>query len=154
MRNCLGFLVVGALAVSAVSAFAAKLPKDAVELTPDEVKQIYSGTTGVYKNSDQYFAPDGPTIGIFGKPKIKTVFKGTWAVDGNQMCDKKQPKGDSKFYSDCTKFWKSGDKLYGLWVVHYDGSKPDEKSGYYTHELKQHKLGDLVSKRYAAAGGV
>ncbi|MFD1982649.1 hypothetical protein ACFSOZ_08165 [Mesorhizobium newzealandense] len=135
------------------SAWADKLPKDAVELTADEVKAIYSGKTGFYIVSNIYYAPDGTTKGIFGKPKITTTFRGTWSVSGNEICAKNKAKGDPKIYTDCNKFWRSGKKVYDLWTVHYDGSKPDLKGGYATDTLKLFKNGDSVSKKYAASGG-
>ena len=60
------FFFAGAIVMSVQSAWAGKLPKDAVELTADEVKAIYSDTTGVYDVSDEYYAPDGTTKGVFG----------------------------------------------------------------------------------------
>jgi hypothetical protein len=147
--------LLGAVLTSFVcgSAWADKLPKDAVELAADEVKAIYSGKTGIYSVSSMYYAPDGTTKGIYGKPKITATFKGTWSVNGNEMCTKNKAKGDPKTYRDCNKFWRSGKKLYDLWSVHYDGSKPDLKGGYATDTMKKLKKGDLVSKKYAAAGG-
>ena len=142
-----------AFALTTAVASAGKLPKGAVEMTRHEVKKIFSDTTAFYSKSDQYYAPDGTTKGVFGKPRIVTTFKGTWSVKGNEFCAKNGPKGESTIYIDCFKFWKSGDQVYGLWTVHYDGTTVDEKNGYYTDELKHHLRGDQVSKKYAAAGG-
>lgn len=154
MRAFAIFLLGGALtSFVCASAWAGKLPKDAVELTAAEVKAIYSGKTGIYDVSSIYYASDGTTKGIFGKPKVTATFKGTWSVSGNEMCAKNKPKGDPKIYRDCNKFWRSGKRIYDLWSVHYDGSKPDLKSGYVTTTVKKLRDGDLVAKKYAAAGG-
>ena len=161
MRAGLIFLASSALAGFACQmAWADKLPKDAVKLKAAEVKAIYSGTTGVYGVSSIYYAPDGTIKGIFEKPngifgifgkKVTSTFKGTWQVNGNEICARKQGKGAPKV--NCNKFWRTGKKLYTLWSTHADGSKPDTRNGYYTNELRLHKKGDLVSKKYAAAGG-
>ena len=158
MRAALIFLASSALAGFACQmAWADKLPKDAVKLTAAEVKAIYSGTTGVYGVTNMYYAPDGTIKGIVGKPgifrqlKITSTFKGTWQVNGNEICARKEGKGAPK--ANCNTFWRSGKKLYTLWSTHSDGSKPDTKNGYFTNELKLHRKGDLVSKKYAAAGG-
>lgn len=139
------------LGATTPAAMADKLPKGATPLSANEVRAIYSGKTGVYRVSDIYYDPNGTTKGVFGKPKPTSTFKGTWTVKGNERCMYNKPKGDPKTYTDCNAFWRVGKKLYSLWTVHYDGSKPDTE--YSTEELKQHKKGDLVSKKYAAMGG-
>ncbi|WP_292372673.1 DUF995 domain-containing protein [Mesorhizobium sp.] len=141
------------LGATTVAAMADKLPKGATPLPSDEVRAIYSGKTGVYSVSDVYYDPNGTTKGVFGKPKAKSTFQGTWAVKGNEHCMYNKSKGDPKTYTDCNAFWRAGNKIYSLWTVHYDGSKPDKVNEYWTGALKQHKKGDLVSKKYAAMGG-
>ncbi len=147
---CIAFSVLTSAATDAV---ADKLPKNATPLTPDEVRAIYSGKTAVYSSSDVYFDPNGTTKGIFGKPKATTTFKGTWDVKDNERCMSNKAKGDPKTYTDCNAFWRSEKKIYSLWTVHYDGSKPDKVNGYWTGEVKLQKSGDRVSKKYAAMNG-
>lgn len=150
IRACLTAAIVAA---TSTTTLADKLPKGATPLSSDEVRAIYSGKTGVYKVSDIYYDPNGTTKGVFGKPKATMTISGTWEVNGNERCMHNHPKGDPKLYTDCNAYWRSGKKIYSLWTVHYDGSKPDKVNGYWTGELKLHKDGDLVSKKYMAMGG-
>ncbi|TKB10161.1 MAG: DUF995 domain-containing protein [Mesorhizobium sp.] len=143
-------IILGATTVTAV---ADKLPTGATPLSADEVRAIYSGKTGVYKASDVYYDPSGTTKGVFGKPKAKSTFEGTWVVKGNEQCMYNKSKGDSKIYTDCNAFWRAGKNIYSLWSVHYDGSKPDQVNGYAIERMKEYKKGDLVSKKFAAMGG-
>ncbi|TPI18373.1 DUF995 domain-containing protein [Mesorhizobium sp. B4-1-1] len=154
MRKFQIFLAAGVVAsLTGGPVLAGKLPKDAVPLSADEVKAIYSGKTGLYGTSTEYYAPDGTTKGFVGKSKITATFKGTWSVNGNEVCAKNKPKGESKIYTDCNKYWRSGKKVFDLWATHYDGSTPDMKNGYATDTAKKLRSGDLVSAKYAAAGG-
>lgn len=141
------------LGATTVAAVADKLPKGATPLSAAEVRAIYSGKTGVYSVSDIYYDPNGTTKGVFGKPKAKSTFKGTWAVKGNEYCMYNKSKGDPKTYTDCNAFWRAGNKIYSLWSVHYDGSKPNKVNDYSPSEMKNFKKGDLVSKMYIAMGG-
>jgi hypothetical protein len=133
---------------------AAKLPDDAKPLSESEIKNMYSGKTGVYKVSDVYYSPTGTVKGVFGKPKPKSTFSGTWEVSGNEICMKNKGRDDSKIYTDCNKIWRSGNKIYELWTVHYDGTKPNGKDDYSTDVMHQLKAGDLVSKQYEKMGGM
>ena len=146
----IGAVILGATTVAAV---ADKLPKGATPLSADEVRSIYSGKTGVYSVSDIYYDPNGVTKGVFGKPKAKVAFKGTWAVKGNEMCMYNKSKGETKTSTDCNAYWRAGNKVYSLWSVHYDGSKPNKVNDYSPNEIKNYKTGDLVSKKYIAMGG-
>ena len=150
LSTSIGAVVLGATTVSAV---ADKLPKGATPLSAADVRSIYSGTTGIYSGADIYYDPKGITKGVFGKPKAAGTFKGTWTVKGNEHCEYNKSKTDAKASTNCNAFWRSGNKIYSLWTVHFDGSKPDKVDGYSTSDLKKHKKGDLVSKRYIALGG-
>lgn len=141
------------LGTTTVAAMADKLPKGATPLSAAEVHAIYSGKTGIYNTSDVYYDPNGTTKGVSGKPKATSTFKGTWAVNGNEQCMYNKAKGDPKTYTDCNAFWRAGNKVYSLWSVHYDGSKPNKVNDYSPNEMKKYKKGDLVSKRYAVMGG-
>ncbi|WP_181180590.1 DUF995 domain-containing protein [Mesorhizobium sp. B2-4-6] len=141
------------LGATTVAAMAVKLPKGATPLSADEVRLIYSGKTGVYRGADTYYDPNGTTRGVFGKPKAVGTFKGTWTVKGNELCEYNKSKTDTKASTNCNAFWRVGNKIYALWSVHFDGSKPDKVNDYWVGEVKQHKKGDLVSKKYAAMGG-
>ena len=107
-------------------------------------------TFDVIDSSDLYYDPNGTTKGV---SKAKKPFKGTWTVNGNEFCMSNKAKGDPKTYTDCNQFWRSGKKVYSLWSVHYDGSKPNKVNDYSPNEMKNFKQGDLVSKRYIAMGG-
>jgi len=133
-------------------AWADRLPKNASPMSADEITKLYAGQTQVSKVSDIFFDPSGTTKGIFGKPKATGTFSGKWTVMGNEFCMTNSPKGESKTYKDCNKFWKVGEKIWNLWSTHYDGTKADDVKGY-DPGIPPLKPGDLVSKRYAAMGG-
>lgn len=139
----------------ASAAFAGPLPPTAKPMSADAIAKIYSGHTAVFNISDIYFAPDGTTKGLFGKPKIKGTFAGKWSVNGNEICTSSggTDKSDPKIYTDCWKWFGDGKKTYALWSTHYDGSAVDEANGYNDKEIKNYRPGDRVSKRYAAMGG-
>jgi hypothetical protein len=140
-------------AVFADAAIAQKLPKNATPLTNEEVIALYSGNTAVWKGSRAYFAPDNKVKGIFGEKAKRVTYSGEWSAADNEVCMKNRPKGDPALYTDCWKWWRSGKKLLTLWSVHYDGSKADEKNGYYDKEAKALKKGDLLTKEYEELGG-
>jgi len=145
-------LAVALIACGATAAWADKLPKNASPMAADEITKLYAGNSQVSKISNIYFDPAGTTKGVLGKPKPTGTFSGKWSVTGNEFCMNNTPKGDSKTYTDCNKFWKVGNKIWNLWSVHYDGSKADEGKGY-DPGLPSLKPGDLVSKKYAEMGG-
>lgn len=143
-----------ALAIVAIpgAASAGKLSAGAVPLSAEEVTKLHAGSTGLYPTVDEYFAPDGTTMGVFGKPAVKSVFAGKWVVQGNTLCTLNGSKYDAKIYVDCNSFWRDGDKVMMLWSTHSDGSKVDAVNGYYDTSGAM-KPGNLVADRYKAAGG-
>lgn len=149
MRAALSAALVLGSVMTVSAAFAGPLPKDAKPMTSDEVTALYSGKTAMWKSSMAYFAPNHNTRGVFEK---KIPYSGTWAVKDNEVCMVNTVKGDTKKNTDCWKYWKSGKKVLTLWSVHYDGSKPDEKNGYY-NEVAALKPGDLVAATYVKVGG-
>ena len=136
----------------AIPCSAAKLPKDATPMATDQITNLYADHTISTKVSDIFFSKDGKTMGVFGKPKIKSVFSGTWEVKGNEFCMHNSPQGETKVYTDCNKFWMSGKKMYNLWSAHYDGSNPDTVGGYDPAPLKL-RSGNTVADKYSANGG-
>jgi hypothetical protein len=149
---------VAPLALAAVLAIGGasgeELPAGAHPTSNATVVNLYSGKTAVWKDSDVYFAPDGTAKGVIGKPKITGVLMGTWAVSGNEMCLYAFRQNEGATFRDCYKYWRDDAKrLLALWSSHSDGTPVDDKNGYYTGELDRLKAGDLVSDKYAAAGG-
>lgn len=134
-------------------AFAEALPPGTTPLSSDAVAKIYSGKTALWKDSDVYFAPDGTAKGVLGKPKTTGATMGTWAVSGNEMCLYAFRQHEGATFRDCYKYWRDGKRLLTLWSGHSDGTPVDLRDGYYTGEEDKLKPGDLVSARYAAAGG-
>jgi hypothetical protein len=155
MVNTWSRVMLSALLVVAWSdiADAKKLPKNAAPMTADEVKALYAGNSAVWENSKAFFSPDGKTKGVFGKGKKRVAYAGEWSVADNEVCMKNSPKGEAKVYTDCWKWWRVGDKTITLWSVHFDGSKVDEKTGYYD-EMRSIKRGDKVSAEFAEIGGI
>ena len=140
------------LCMASLPTLADPLPKTAKPINSDEITKLYSGKTTDWKISSAYFAPDGTVKGYLGKPVVKTTFKGTWKVTGNEICMEFSTPKDSGL-SDCWKYWRNGKDVITLWSRHYDGSKADEANGYYKNEVAKLKAGDLVSAKYAEAGG-
>jgi hypothetical protein len=129
------------------------LPQGAKPASSATVVNSYSGRTAVWKDSDVYFAPDGTAKGVLGKPKITGVLMGTWAVSGNEICLYAFRQNEGASFRDCYKYWRDGKRLVTLWSAHSDGTPVDDKDGYYAGEEERLKPGDLVSDKYAAAGG-
>jgi len=122
-------------------------------MASDALVAMYSGKTLVGKQGDIYFAPDHTDKGILGKPKMTTLLMGTWNVTGNEICTYNFRKNDRQSYRDCYKYWQDGGRVVTLWSAHSDGSAVDINNGYYSADDKL-VSGDLVSERYAAAGGM
>ena len=139
--------------VPCAPALAGKLPATAVPLGAEEVVKLHSGNTGTYPTVDEYFAPDGTTIGIFGKPVAKSTFAGKWIVFGNTLCTLSGNKFETKIYTDCNAFWRDGDKILMLWSTHSDGSKADAVNGYYD-ATGTVKPGNIIADKYKAGGGL
>jgi hypothetical protein len=152
MRRIAPVMAAIAFGTFSTTALADKLPKDAKPLSSQEIATIYSGKSSDWKMSSAYFAPDGSLKGYLGKPKVKTTFKGKWTVTDNEICmDFTTQDGFSS--TDCWKYWRSGKDILTLWSRHFDGSKVDDVNGYYKNEVAKLKNGDLVSAKYAEAGG-
>jgi hypothetical protein len=140
------------LAVSAHAALAGKLPKNAVELTAEEVKALYSDHSIKRKDSSAYFAPDGTMKAVYGKKLADGFYSGTWKVEGNEFCffdsgyDLKSKK-DFKDETNCYKWWKAGDKYWNLYSVRWDGKKPG-KNDYNTTEKVFIVPGDIVGDQF------
>lgn len=143
-------LVARVVAVSVFSfvagvASADRLPKDAVKLSPAEVKAIYAGKSSDWSKSKAYFGPDG-TYTIVGK-NSQWIGKGKWTVNGNKACATAMPQvfdgGRVKEFTDCWTWYKHGKRHLVLW----SGEK-DKKNGYYDGELKKLSKGDKVTKTY------
>lgn len=139
-------LFIGFIVVSAASAFADKLPKDAVKLDPSELRSLYAGKSSNWSKSRAYFAPDGT---YYLARKDKSLYaEGRWTVNGNKICanlswvDVKTKK--SGRHTDCWTWYKAGKTYWTLW----SGDK-DKKNGYYDGELKKLSNGDKVSKSVA-----
>jgi Protein of unknown function (DUF995) len=126
------------------------LPKTAIPMNSDMVKQIYSGKTAVWKDSDVYFAPDGSTKGLYGKPQIKALLEGSWSVTGNEICVYTYRTKDPNFYRDCYQYWLDKKRIVALWSEHSDNSPVDQVNGYHFGEENKLKPGDLVSEKYTA----
>jgi Protein of unknown function (DUF995) len=151
------------IVLAATTAATAKpIPKNAVPLTPDELKAVYADKTAVWsKENLAYFAADGSVIGVAGD----TYFSGKLEFKGdNELCmavqgtDSKKKTSDGKTYSDCWKWvktkGKSGkDKLWTLYSKSYDDKKQDLINGWNDGELKKLKAGNLVAARYKKLKG-
>ncbi|MGE0238719.1 MAG: DUF995 domain-containing protein [Parvibaculaceae bacterium] len=133
--------------VAAEAKNAGKLPKNAVPMTTEEIKQILSGNSIDYKVAKYYFAPDGSLLGIDGK---KTWFAdGTWTVTGNTWClDSKWhgPDKASDTYAQCEEKYKAGKKIYSKNVKGEDKYLGDIS----TDQEKKIKKGDIVSASVTA----
>ena len=132
--------------ILAGGALADKLPKDAVELSADEVKAIYSGKSTDWSKSSAYFAPDGQYFGVAKDGSVAA--EGTWAVNGNKVCadiKRHDLKGNSgiKSMESCWTWFKQGKKYWTFW----SGEK-DQVNGYYDGEIKKLSKGDKVSKKF------
>ena len=152
-------LLLTLLVVSTSQASASPMPKNAVPLTPDELKVVYADKTAVWSKANQaYFAPDGTVIGVAGNFYFsgKLDFKGD-----NEMCmavqgtDSKKHTSDGKISTDCWKWVKAKDKtgkdkLWTLYTKSYDNKKQDLVKGWYDGEEKKLKPGNLVTARYEA----
>ena len=146
--------VATATVLTSGGASADALPPTAHPVTSATVVALYSGKTALWKDSDVYFAPDGTAKGVIGKPKVKGVLMGTWAVSGNEMCLYAFRQNEGATFRDCYRYWRDENRrLLTLWSSHSDGTSVDDKDGYYTGEQERLKAGDLVSDKYGAAGG-
>jgi hypothetical protein len=144
------------------AAVADKLPKNAVPLTPDELKAIYADKTAVWSKENQaYFAADGSVIGVGGRWYFsgKLVFKGNNEVcSAVQSTDSKTKKSDGKTYTDCWKWVKFKDKkgkeqLWNIYSKSFDNKKLDLVNSWGAYEQKVLKSGNLVAARYKKLGG-
>jgi len=153
LRIAGGAPIVAAGLILSCAALAESLPKTATPLSKDAVTRIYSDRTAIWKDADAYFAPDHTEKGVLGKPKATSVFMGTWTVSGNEICVYNFHKNSPATFRDCYKYWQDGKRVVTLWSIHSDGSPVDENNGYYVGEVDKLKPGDLVSDKYAAAGG-
>jgi Protein of unknown function (DUF995) len=153
LRNA-GFLCVALVAaVLTAPARAGQLSETAKPMTSEAVIAMYSGKTLVGSQSDIYFAADHTDKGILGKPKMTTLLLGTWSVADNEICTYNFRKNDRQSYRDCFKHWQDGGRIVTLWSAHADGSPVDANNGYSSDGQKL-VAGDLVSERFAAAGGM
>ena len=138
-------VAVSVFSVVAGVASAERLPKDAVKLSPAEVKAIYAGKSSDWSKSRAYFAPDG-TYTIVGK-NSQWVGKGKWTVDGNKVCagavSQVVDGGKGREFTDCWTWYKHGKRHLVLW----SGEK-DKKDGYWDGELKNLSKGDQVTRTY------
>ena len=147
------FAITIAIAMISVPCSADSLPKGAVPLTTSEIVGIYSGKTGIYRVTDEYYAPDFTTRGVWGKPKPRFAFSGRWSARGNEFCVTNRAKGDLRTFTDCDRYWRVGRKIFALWTVHYDRSQTDPTSGFRVKSFAALRQGDRVSARYRALGG-
>lgn len=143
-------IVFPVLAAHVSVACADNLPENAKPMSANEVRSIYSGKSAVWNDARAFFAPDGSVTGYNTKEKV--TFSGSWTVSSNRNCMnitwQKFKSSDSGKSSDCWDWYKDGKKIWTLWSVRYDGSKP-KKGDYYQGEIKNLKAGDKVSKGYA-----
>ena len=140
-------------ALLAGGAVAGPLPETAKPMSAEAIVAMYSGKTLVGNQSDIFFAPDHTDKGIFGKPKMTTLILGTWSVADNEICAYNFRKNDHQSYRDCYRHWQDGGRVLTQWSAHSDGSAVDANNGYFADGVKL-VAGDLVSERYAAAGGM
>ena len=104
------------LCMASLPTLADPLPKTAKPMNSDEITKLSNlGKTTDWKISSAYFAPDGTVKkGYLGKPVVKTTFKGTWKVTGNEICMEFSTPKDSGL-SDCWKYWRNGKDVITLW---------------------------------------
>lgn len=140
-----GFVAFSVFALFASGALADKLPKEAIELTADEVKAIYTGVSSDWKRSNAYFAPDGKYLSVAKSGNWHG--EGKWDVKGNKVCADlvvRVPKENrSESVLNCWTWFKEG-KTY--WTL-YSGEK-DQKTSYYDTEIERLSKGDKVSKKF------
>lgn len=127
--------------------WAEPLPKDAVKLKPTEVKAIYSGKSADWTKVSAYFAPNGK---LFMVAKDKSfVVEGTWSVKGNQICTKTRftplKGGKPGSDSDCTSWFKAGDRSFNMW-----SKEKDKTNGYEANGEKRLSAGDTVTAEFKA----
>lgn len=143
--------LVAALAVAAWPALADPLPNGARPLGAKALHKLYSGTTLNWETSRAWFAPDGTLKGVAGKGRLgETLFWGTWTVKGNEVCMsgpfRNRITGKEGQFRDCWTWYMGADgKPWTLWSVHFDGTPPDTRNGYYQDEIGRMRRGDGVS---------
>lgn len=100
-----------------------------------------------------YFAPDGTTVGVYGKPP-EAIFAGTWIVKKNKICMTNVPtniktkKAENKTYTDCWVYYIDGKTVLTSYYNDFqEGKGPNED--YYDSELSNIRKGDIVSAKYA-----
>lgn len=125
----------------------ATLPKDASELSGEEVRAMYAGKSAEWKSVRVYFAPDG-SAKLVRKDK-KGYGEGKWSVSGNQMCMTITPvdlaKGKRDPIKDCYSWHKAGTKYFMRWSG--DEGKAD---AFRDDEPSRLTAGDKVSKDFTA----
>ena len=94
-----------------------KLPDDAVPLSAEATKAIFSGKTINWEPAQTYWSTDGKAIGFYPVKGKEGFGEGRWTVNGNEMCYHLEWRGASKaekpFISDsCAKYFKSGKKIW------------------------------------------
>ena len=141
------------IAVVPIPCLAERLPGGAVPLTASEIVNIYSGKTGIYRITDEYYAPDFTTRGVWGKPKPRFAFTGRWTARGNEFCVTNRARGDLRTFTDCDRYWRVGGRIYALWTVRFDGSRTDPVNGFRLKSFSRLRPGDHVFARYRAIGG-
>ncbi|MHC2485511.1 DUF995 domain-containing protein [Rhizobium leguminosarum] len=134
-----------------------KLPKGAVELSEQEVKDLYVGSTVKYDVGDglvyyTWFA-DGTLKGVkVGKKKGEYGYAdGTWTETGNTFCftsNWKDKSGETKFvYKPCKGWWRVGKQI---WTKNISGD--DQYDGdIYNNEVKKMSKGDKVTPMFDKA---
>ncbi len=140
-------LVIGA------AACADPLPQGAKPLSSKQISKIYSGNSAVWDKSMVFFAPDGTTTGVFGKPP-SAIFSGTWEIVKNKICMVNTPtnikshKVDTRTYTDCWIYYVDGKTILTSYYNDFqEGKGPNED--YYDGEIGNLKRGDVVSQKYA-----
>lgn len=112
-------ILAAALAAASWPALADPLPNGARPLGAKALHTLYSGTTLNWATSRAWFAPDGTLKSVAGK-------------EGQ--------------FRDCWTWFKGADgRPWTLWSVHFDGTPPDTRNGYYQDEIGKMRRGDGVS---------
>ena len=134
-----------------------KLPKGAVELSEQEVKDLYVGNSVKYDVGDGMvyytWSADGTLKGVkVGKKKGEYGYAdGTWTLTGNMFCfksDWKNKAGDVVYvYQPCKAWWRVGKQK---WTKNVSGD--DQYNGdIYNNEIKKMSKGDKVTAMFDTA---
>ena len=101
------------------------LPEGSVPLSADQLNAKLADKTLARGGHERvYLAPDGTTLGAYDNKAAEAVGKGTWKVDGNELCWSVdwRGRGGNHTERDCRKFYQTGSGIIVQQTVNADGS--------------------------------